>query len=246
VVTAPNPGPFTLDGTRTFLVGEREVAVIDPGPDVEEHLRTLRASLHRARRVHILLTHSHKDHAAGAEPLARSLDGPETALYGGGHEDLPEGESVPTDQGSLRTIQVPGHSRDHRAFHWQEEGILFVGDLVLGRGDTTWLGEYRGCVADYLESLEKVRALGPRALFPAHGPPVWKVEEVLDAYRAHRRDRLAHLARLRDRHPEASLEELLEAIYGRRLPPRIRKAALASVEVMLYHLEGASESREHR
>jgi glyoxylase-like metal-dependent hydrolase (beta-lactamase superfamily II) len=241
VVRAPNRSSFTLDGTRTFLVGRRRVAVIDPGPDVADHIRALVVRLEEAEEVRILLTHGHGDHAGAAPALALALGAPVLAgpgtSYEGPHQPLREGDVVPTDGGSLVTLEVPGHARGHLAFHWREPDALFVGDLVLGRGDTTWLGEYPGCVEDYLVSLEKVRALCPGVLYPAHGPPVTDVTRVLDAYRAHREERLARLARVRRERPEATPDELLALVYGDAFPPRLTRAARASMEVMLHHLE---------
>lgn len=155
----------------------------------------------------------------------------------GGVSPLAEGDSVPTDQGELRVVEIPGHSKDHLAFLWVPARALFVGDLVLGRGDTTWLGEYPGCVRDYLASLEKVRGMDLRRLYPAHGPPVDDPEATLDLFRGHRMARIAEVAEARVVHPEAGPEELARAVYGERLPDRVLKAACSSVEVILHHLD---------
>lgn len=236
---APNRGPFTLDGTRTFLVGRREAAVIDPGPDVETHVRAVSLALTGASRIRILLTHHHGDHAGGARALARLLDAP---LYGPPSTDtrsLEPGMEFRTDAGTLVAHHTPGHTRDHLTFFWPEARALFVGDVVLGRGNTTWLGEYPGCVADYLESLDRLEALAPEVLYPAHGNPIRDVARVLEAYRGHRMDRLRQLAAARKLHPRASPDDLFELIYGEAIPDGVRKAALASIRVMLHHLEHA-------
>jgi glyoxylase-like metal-dependent hydrolase (beta-lactamase superfamily II) len=238
MVKAPNGGPFTLDGTRSYLVGRDEVALIDPGPDMPEHVRALSDAVGQARTVRILLTHRHRDHAGAATELERVLSaevlGPPSAGFG----ILNEGESVPTDDGELKAVDTPGHTADHLSFHWPRGQALFVGDLVLGIGATTWVGEYAGCVADYLVSLGRVRKLDPAVVFPGHGPPIRNVASTLDAFEAHRMERLAQVRRAMRENPEMSAEEIAEVIYGGRIPRKVADAARASVEVMVHHLSG--------
>ncbi|MGH7340235.1 MAG: MBL fold metallo-hydrolase, partial [Candidatus Rokuibacteriota bacterium] len=172
-LNAGNAGPFTLDGTRTYIVGRRTVAVIDAGPDLEPHVRALEAAVDEAESVAIVVTHGHPDHAPGARALAAALA---TDLWGPAGVDgvtrpLSDGDCVPTDEGELIAVDTPGHSRHHLGLHWPARRALFAGDLVLGKGDTVWVGEYPGCVADYLQSLERVRRLGVDVIYPAHGPP---------------------------------------------------------------------------
>ncbi len=245
VVRAGNRGPFTLDGTRTFIIGEKQVVVIDPGPDTDEHARAVVSSLGAAREVRLLLTHSHRDHSGAAPFLSRALKAPilgSVTLSRSGLDGLPvlplvEGDRVPTDDGQLRVVEVPGHTKDHLAFHWMEQGALFVGDLVLGRGGTTWVGEYSGCVGDYLDSLEKVEALDLRVIFPAHGPPLTDPRKALARFRAHRLERIAQVEAALERHSGASPEELLQEVYGGEVPPGVRKAARASIQSILDYLE---------
>jgi len=236
VVKAGNRGPFTLDGTRTFLVGREDVAVLDPGPNVEDHVRALLHAVKGTQRVRILLTHGHSDHAGSAESLAMSLECPVYGPPSTGFLPLGPGQVITTDEGDLHAVATPGHTRDHLAYFWPRGNALFAGDLILGRGATTWLGEYSGCVADYLATLERVEALGPGVIYPAHGAPVRSPGETLEAYRAHRVERLRQLEGIRRDRPEASVEELLLEIYGPDLPPGVAKAARASIEVMLHHL----------
>lgn len=237
VVRAGNRGPFTLDGTRTFLVGRRQVAVIDAGPDVGAHVRALSSALSGASDIRILLTHHHRDHAGGARALARALG---ASVHGPPSTDsipLSAGQRITTDEGDLVAMETPGHTRDHLAFHWLDAGALFAGDLLLGRGSTTWLGEYPGCVADYLASLDRVEDLALRVIYPSHGKPIRRVSAVIGAYRRHRLERLQQLAEALEHHPGASPDALLEVVYGRKLPERLSKAAGASIRAMLHHLE---------
>jgi glyoxylase-like metal-dependent hydrolase (beta-lactamase superfamily II) len=154
-----------------------------------------------------------------------------------GFSPLEDGERIPTDQGELVTVVTPGHTRDHLAFYWPRAKALFAGDLILGRGDTTWLGEYPGCVSDYLASLDRAQELDPEVIYPAHGPPIWNPREVLGSFRDHRLDRLKQVGRIRSENPDASIEELVSAVYGSKLSPRLVRAAASSIDVMLHHLK---------
>lgn len=242
VVQADNAGLFTLSGTRTHLVGRSRVAVVDPGPDDPRHLARVREALEGATSVVILVTHGHPDHMAGARPLARSLKaaGVEKLRVLGSvegiEEPLAEGVRVDTDQGALRALSTPGHARPHFAFHWEETGTLFPGDLLMGEGDTVWVGSYPGCVADYLASLDRLKALDPVRLLPAHGPPLEDPMEAIDRFRRHRIHRLGQVASVLEDEPEAEADRIVERIYGPELPGALRSAARWSVLALLEHL----------
>jgi len=119
-IVADNPGPFTLDGTRTYLVGHRRVAVIDPGPDVESHVRAVVNAVAEAEDVRVLLTHGHADHVGAAEAVAGAVGAQILGVGIPAARALGDRETVETDQGRLVSIDTPGHSREHVAFHWIE------------------------------------------------------------------------------------------------------------------------------
>lgn len=235
VVIADNPGPFTLDGTRTHIVGSRNVAVVDPGPDEIPHVERLRETLGGADSVVILVTHGHADHSGGAERLGRALAA-EVRGFGPGARPFSPGESVFTDAGSLVPLLTPGHTRDHYAFHWPEARAVFPGDLILGSGDTTWVAEYPGCVADYLASLDALERTGADVLFPAHGPALEDAVEVVRRFRLHRIARVAQVEAALEVKPDSTLSELLDAVYGPSIPEGVREAAGRSLEAILHHL----------
>ncbi len=237
-LSAGNSGPFTLDGTRTYRVGDRDVVLLDPGPDVADHVQALVAWVRDAERVRVVVTHGHADHAGCATAVADAVD---SAVYGPPTVDavtapLADGDAIATDAGTLVAIHTPGHSADHLSFHWRERRALFVGDLVLGRGDTTWVGEYPGCVADYLGSLRRVRALTPGVLYPAHGPPIEDVPGALDRYEHHRLERIAQVERALADRPAAATEELVRVVYGEALPAGVRRAATMSLQALIDHV----------
>ncbi len=233
-VDAGNAGPFTLGGTRSYIVGRRRVAVIDPGPAVASHVEALAAEVSGAESVVLLLTHGHSDHAGAAPALAERLEARTLGALSGG---LGDGERVDTDMGDLTALSTPGHARDHLVFHWQARRAVFVGDLVLGAGETTWVGGYPGCVADYLASLDRVESLGAAVLLPAHGSPVVDPVAGLGCYRAHRRARVAQVERALAVSPNAKVDELLTAVYGESIPNEVLSAARASLVAMIEHVK---------
>ena len=237
-LNAGNAGPFTLDGTRTYKIGTRDVVLLDPGPDVEDHVRALRTWVEGADRVRVLLTHGHGDHAAGAPRLAGELGVSVVGPAGVPEVDTPleDGDEVVTDAGGLRAVDTPGHTRPHFCYHWRERGAVFVGDLLLGSGDTTWVAEYPGCVEDYLASLAQVRALAPAVLYPAHGFPLEDVPAALDRYEAHRWARIRQVADVLRSRPDATLDHLLEVVYGQALPSAMEGAARMSLGALLEYV----------
>ena len=253
-VDAGNAGPFTLEGTRSYIVGRRRVAVIDPGPALASHVAALAAEVAGADSVVLLLTHGHPDHAGAAPALAAKLGAGILGAWSSGPGDgepgssgsspgisfraLGDQEAVDTDMGELTALSTPGHARDHLVFHWQDQRVVFVGDLLLGAGETTWVGGYSGCVADYLASLDRVESLGARVLLPGHGLPVFDPAARLGRYRAHRRARVAQVERALAARPDASVDELLTEVYGESIPEGLLAAARGSLAAMIEHVKG--------
>jgi glyoxylase-like metal-dependent hydrolase (beta-lactamase superfamily II) len=210
-IVAPNPGPMTLQGTNAYVVGSHPAYVIDPGPADEGHLAAVRDEAERRGGIRgVYLTHSHADHAAGAEPL---------------------GAPVLTDEadGPFRIVPTPGHAADHVCFVL--DGACFTGDLILGEG-SSYVPPDGGSLIAYLDSLRRIGELDLELLCPGHGPwitdPAAKVAEYLD----HRLDRERKLVAALDR-GERSRARLLDAAWD-DVPPQLRPAA---AEVMQAHME---------
>jgi glyoxylase-like metal-dependent hydrolase (beta-lactamase superfamily II) len=185
-ITAPNPGPFTLDGTRTYLIGES--AVLDPGPDVASHVDRIVEEM--PRLATILITHRHGDHAPAAVPLkARTgakIIAPRNVLDEV-DQRVSGGELLSIDGETIEVIATPGHTNEHVCY-LTSEGDLFTGDTVLGTG-TTAIFPPDGHMADYIRSLRTLRARNPKRIFPAHGPTRDDAMALLDEYIAHRLQR---------------------------------------------------------
>ena len=233
---APNPGPFTLTGTRSYVVGGSTAAVIDPGPAIDEHIAALAEAVQDAREVMVLLTHAHGDHAGGASELARRTGG---KVWGpGGGSDLEDGQVFATSGGDLVAVRTPGHARRHFCFHLPGEGSVFTGDLILGEGDTTWVGEYPDGVRDYLDSLDRLETLGARVLLPGHGDPLPDPAEAIARFRRHRLARIEDVRRVIAEKGAADARTIARRVYG-PLPPDVFDMAVSAVEAILDYLSDA-------
>jgi glyoxylase-like metal-dependent hydrolase (beta-lactamase superfamily II) len=233
-VLAPNPGPFTLDGTNTWIVGENPAIVIDPGPDDAGHLLAI---LDAAGPIAaIVVTHDHPDHQPGAGRLSDASGVAYRAHRPGpGGERLRDGEEITAGQATLRAVATPGHSADHVAFHLAAEGALFTGDAVLGRG-TSVISPPEGDLAAYLRSLRDMLALHPRTLYPGHGPAVFDAAGKLREYLDHRATREAQvLEALGD--GARSPEEIVPGIYAAEVSEEMFPVAARSVLAHLIKLE---------
>ena len=241
LIRAPNPGPMTLEGTNTYLVGSGPAWVIDPGPDDPAHLAAIEgAAAARGGIGGVLLTHSHADHTAAVEALGAPLAWGEV----GARDELslepnatavaPESDAV-REVGPFRVVPTPGHSADHVCFVWRD--VCFCGDLVLGRGSSIVLPRaWGGSLSLYLRSLERVRELGCALLAPGHGPWITDPEEKLAEYREHRLDReRALLVALEE--GERSRARLLDRVWH-DVPAALRPAAALTLEA---HLEKLGE-----
>ncbi|HUG40314.1 MAG TPA: MBL fold metallo-hydrolase [Longimicrobiales bacterium] len=238
-VLAPNDSPLTLDGTRTYLVGRRRVAILDPGSDHLAHLDAVATAVGDGAVTSVLVTHHHPDHVAGAGALAERFDCPVRSHAG---RTLHEGQRIDTDAGDLVALSTPGHTADHVAFHWPAEDAVFCGDLMMGGHDTALVAPPEGRLGPYLASLARIRMLLPKVIYPAHGPAFQNPGQALDRYIRHRELRQHQVLDALGR-GVGDYEGLLDAVYGSRLDPALRRPAMAALKAYLQHLQGLGRIR---
>ena len=239
-VLAPNPGPMTLDGTNTWIVGDGSYVVIDPGPDHAEHLSTVMDAAD-GRIMQILLTHGHLDHSEGARSLHDMTGAPVRALdprHAFGDEGLTAGTIVSAGGTQVQVLATPGHTSDCLSFHVVDDDAILTGDTVLGRG-TTVVAWPDGHLGDYLRSLHDLRRHAAEAeatrLLPGHGPVLTDPVAVLDAYLEHRQVRLEQVRAAWDS-GRRTPEEIVDVVYG-DVAVQVRGAALLSTRAQVEYLE---------
>ena len=233
-ITAPNPGPFTLDGTRTYLIDE--TAVLDPGPDIASHIEAVLEAIPRLQTIFI--THRHADHAPAAIPLKKRTGARIVAPPGVLEETdhvVRDGEVVE----GLEAISTPGHTSEHVCF-FTSSGDLFSGDTILGTG-TTAIFPPDGNMRDYIQSLRKLRERNPRRIYPAHGPTRDDAVALIDEYIAHRLEREQQVLDAIAAGAN-SVEEMRRRIYP-DLDERLHRAAEIQLTAHLIKLREEGRAR---
>ena len=249
-VLAHNPSAFTYYGTQTYLLGEHELAIVDPGPDLPEHVDAIEQAIAGRPVVAIMCTHTHRDHSPAARPLGARIGAPvigcaplslETvgpradAAFDGDYAParvLGDGESIEVDGHPVLAVATPGHTSNHLCFAYR--GALFSGDHVMG-WSTTVVVPPDGDMAAYMASLDKLRQRRDRVYYPAHGPPVANPEQYVRHLMGHRMQREKQILRLAGERPRTIAEIVADAYPG--LDPRLVPAAGGSVCAHLLDLE---------
>jgi glyoxylase-like metal-dependent hydrolase (beta-lactamase superfamily II) len=261
VVTAPNAGPMTFTGTRSYLVGTGELAVIDPGPDDAAHRAALVEAVGGARVAAVLVTHAHRDHSAGARGFAAAVGAPvlahgdpvgarspimarlaATGALGGGEGidagfvpdgRIGEGAVVAGPGWTLTALATPGHTADHLSFAWAEGGAVFTGDLVMGWA-TSLISPPDGDLGRFRASLRRLQARPEPVFYPGHGGPVIAPGPLIEHVLAHREGREAAIfAALAQ--GTATVSELVASLYA-EVDPGLHAAAGRNVLAHLIDL----------
>ena len=262
-IVAGNPSPMTYRGTNTYLLGEGDIAVIDPGPALEAHMEAILGALGPSERItHIFVTHSHVDHSPLAAPLSEVTGAPVLAfgdsragrsavmerlagsgLTGGGEGvdagfapdiTLAHGQSTAGESWELTALHTPGHFGNHLSFQWGD--ALFCGDLVMGWASTL-ISPPDGDLAQFRASCTRLKAAAPGRLLPGHGAPVTDPAGRIDALLAHRDAREAAILAALGAGP-ADAATLARRIYT-DTPAALMPAAARNV---LAHLVDLAES----
>ena len=229
-VRADNPGPLTLSGTNTWIVGSHPAWLIDPGPALGAHLQALADELRRRGGLGgIALTHDHVDHSEALAPLRdRFPEAPVAAARGDVETQLSDGDRF----GPLEALALPGHAPDHLVYLSGRVG--FSGDAVLGAG-SVFVAADPGALAGYLEGLRRLRDRAPELLCPGHGPVIEDPRAKIDEYLAHRLERERRLVEALARGGR-TVEQLLDAAWS-EIDPRLRPVAAITLAAHLDKLE---------
>jgi glyoxylase-like metal-dependent hydrolase (beta-lactamase superfamily II) len=249
-VLAHNPSAFTYYGTQTYLLGVHELAVVDPGPDLPEHLDALVAAIGGRPVAAIMCTHTHRDHSPAAKPLAERTGAPivgcaplalETvgpradASFDGDYAPdriLEDGEELTVDGEPIVAVATPGHTSNHLCFAYG--GALLSGDHVMG-WSTTVVVPPDGDMAAYMASLDKLRGREDAVYYPAHGPAVTNPQQYVRHLMGHRMQREKQILKLVGEKPRP-IPDIVANAYP-ALDPRLVTAAGGSVLAHLVDLE---------
>jgi glyoxylase-like metal-dependent hydrolase (beta-lactamase superfamily II) len=248
---ARNPSPFTYIGTQTYLIGEDEVVVIDPGPDLPEHVEAIIEALDGRTLAAIACTHTHRDHSPASRPLKEATGAPiigcaPLALESIGpradasfdkqyspDKVLADGEAIELGGGKrLVAVATPGHTSNHLCFAYGD--ALFTGDHVMG-WSTTVVFPPDGDMAAYMRSMELLRQRKDRIYYPAHGPAVTKPMQLVRGMIGHRMQRERQIRRILEEGARG-VPEIVDSAYP-GLDPRLTVAAGGSVLAHLLDLE---------
>ncbi len=250
-VICNNPGPFTFTGTGTYIIGNGNVAIIDPGPLDDAHLDAILAALEPDEKVsHIVITHTHLDHSPLAMPLkartgakiyshapgeAETFDGPK--LEEGTDEDfapdhiVAHGELIKGDDWTLECVFTPGHMSGHMCYALCEEKALFSGDHVMG-WSTTVIAPPDGDMTDYMASLDVLLTRDDEVYWPTHGTSIEDPQNFVRAYIDHRRAREAQVVE-RLKAGDSDIRKMVEVMYAdvdKRLHPAAALSVLAHMQ----------------
>lgn len=258
-VIANNPGPFTFTGSGTYIIGEGDVAVIDPGPDRDEHLEALMRALDGERVSHILITHTHSDHCGLARKFADATGAP---VFGySGHPVRKKQEDAPAlDEGAdysfapdeligdgaiiegpkkgkegwrIEAVHTPGHLSNHLCFALPAQKALFTGDHMMGWA-TTVVAPPDGDMGDYMQSLDRLLARDDEIYFPTHGAPIENPRRFVRAVKTHRLMRDAQIID-QIKKGRTTIKEIVPTMYA-DVDPRLHKAAALNVLAHLIRL----------
>ena len=254
-VIAENPSPFTFTGTGTYIIGKGKVAIIDPGPHIENHLQAILTAVRGETVTHILVTHTHLDHSPLARPLQEATGAPIYAYgphtpgtawtdsdclktLGGDLDFLPDhtisdNEAIVGSGWTLSAVHTPGHTDNHLCFALKEESILFSGDMVMGWSSTI-VSPPDGDMCDYMQSCRKLLEREDAIYCPTHGPCITDPAAYVTALIEHREKRELAISEAL-RRGIGKIAEIVAEIY-KDISPDLHAAAARTVHAHLIHM----------
>ena len=248
-IVAPNPSPYTLHGTGTYIIGKKEIAIIDPGPNIKSHIEAILRETEGEKITHILVTHTHADHSPAARPLSE-LTGAKVMGYGphgesGGEEGadlnfipdylLKDKEVITGLNWSLECIHTPGHTSNHICYSVNGTGAVLTGDHIMG-WSTTLVSPPDGNMKDYFYSLEKMLLREDKYYIPSHGKMIKHPKRFVTALIGHRKMREKQITKYLHIKNITYIPYLVSKMYP-KLDNRLIKAAGRSVLAHLLHME---------
>ena len=261
-IVARNPSPFTFHGTGTYVIGEGNVAIVDPGPDVSEHVDALLDALDGETVTHLLVTHTHRDHSPACRAVQAATGAPTYGFgpHGSGRIDagvqveegadmefapdvrVAHGDVVRGDGWSVECVHTPGHTSNHVCYQLREHRALFCGDHVMG-WSTTIISPPDGDVASYLSSLELLLGRDDACYWPTHGPRIPDPKPLVEALIEHRLERAAEVRACLAAGVER-IADMVPIMYS-ELPRNMYPAAARSVfSTLIYLVERGEVSCE--
>lgn len=248
-IVAPNPSPYTLHGTGTYIIGKNEIAIIDPGPNIKAHIDAILRETEGEKITHIIVTHTHADHSPAARPLS-DLTGAIIMGYGphgesGGEEGadlnfipehlLKDKEVIKGLDWELECIHTPGHTSNHLCFSVKGTGAVLTGDHIMG-WSTTLVSPPDGNMKDYFCSLEKMLIRDDQYYIPAHGKMIKNPKRFVAALIGHRKMREKQIAKYLLNKDITYISDLVSKMYP-QLDNRLLNAAGRSVLAHLLHMQ---------
>ena len=219
-ITAGNGSVFTGPGTNTYLVGNEDVTVIDPGPAMEDHIDAILAASKNIKQI--VVTHTHPDHSPGVRLMKEKLDIPAFGMLTKSSKNqditfnpsriLEDGEVFLEDEFSLEVVHTPGHASNHLCFILREEKFIFTGDHIMN-GSTVVIGPPDGNMKQYIESLEKLKDYDIEKIAPGHGEVLENPHQVADWIINHRLEREKKVFEALKDASKGTPDSLVEKVY---------------------------------
>lgn len=244
-ITANNGGIFTGKGTNTYLIGKEDITLIDPGPNIPEHIDKI-LSVGKNKIKRILVTHTHTDHSPAALPISKKLNIP---MFGrlvdreSQWEDetfipdnvLSHGDEISTDEYSLETIHTPGHASNHLCFYIKEIKCLLTGDHIMD-GSTVVIAPPDGNMTEYINSLRLLKKYEINYFAPGHGNIMKEPTKTINSIIRHRLSRESKVFRCVEKKQNSNIDQLLLLVYD-DVPEMLHPIAKMSLLAHLIKLE---------
>ena len=254
-ITAGNSSVFTGPGTNTYLVGNEEITVIDPGPAMPEHIENIAKACGDDIKQ-ILVTHTHPDHSPGAKLLHQRTAAPVMGMYAlhkqtqdktfKANKVLEDGDEIREIEYTLKAIHTPGHASNHLCYLLEEEKMIFTGDHIM-EGSTVVIGPPDGNMKQYIESLEKLKQFDISMIAPGHGNLMKDPKSVVDWIVSHRMFREKKVVDALTEFSKANLDQLVEKVYDdvdERLHGIARASLLAHLNKLIEEDKAVSKGEE--